>query len=373
MKNTRRFDFNFRPLQVSCSISVDGSVPDRQSYEAYSKTHTPDYTLTPLALVANVSIIDKDGVLPAGSVNKGLANIKWYETEKGVEKLISTTNTDYRFGADGSADAGRIQVKKNVEPEWPLTLRFEADYVDPRTGQVHKIVLSKLLTSRSETVNPQLRLDCAGASIYNPLDDADKQTVKATLSAGGGEVAAANRVFLWEKLREDGTWSEIGSDIMDYDVQLSADKASVTVDRSLMGEELHIRCRAKYDAGGNPAAVTLNDGSPCAVAVWRRRMPSVETEIINVPYNIPKIPYIFPGVSVRDNKKILSDAVVNGHFRVDWYTAKNSTGTLNYTKVAEGLNPQIPTSMVTESMGGILAVEVEDAGRFRPGRTRTGA
>ena len=39
---TRRFDFNFRPLQLNITISVDGSVPDRQNYNADTDEYTPD-------------------------------------------------------------------------------------------------------------------------------------------------------------------------------------------------------------------------------------------------------------------------------------------------------------------------------------------
>ena len=44
---TKRFDFNFRPLQINVSFSVDGSVPDRQTYDADNGEYTPDYTVTP--------------------------------------------------------------------------------------------------------------------------------------------------------------------------------------------------------------------------------------------------------------------------------------------------------------------------------------
>ena len=53
---TRRFDFNFRPLQINTGFAVDGSVPNKQNYDADTGTYTPDYTLTPL-------IIDRKSVV----------------------------------------------------------------------------------------------------------------------------------------------------------------------------------------------------------------------------------------------------------------------------------------------------------------------
>ena len=57
---TKRFDFNFRPLQINVSFSIDGSVPNRQTYDANNAEYTPDYTVTPVIIQPNVSRMDKD-------------------------------------------------------------------------------------------------------------------------------------------------------------------------------------------------------------------------------------------------------------------------------------------------------------------------
>ena len=80
----KRFDFNFKPLQLHISLAADGSVPDRQNYDADTDTYTPDYTLTPLIIQPAISRMDKDEVLQAGRVNHLLANIKWYEIIAGT-------------------------------------------------------------------------------------------------------------------------------------------------------------------------------------------------------------------------------------------------------------------------------------------------
>lgn len=85
---TRRFDFNFRPLQINIGFAVDGSVPNKQNYDADTGTYTPDYTLTPLIIQPQVSCMDKDEFLAAGSINHQLANVKWYEIVGGVSTLI---------------------------------------------------------------------------------------------------------------------------------------------------------------------------------------------------------------------------------------------------------------------------------------------
>lgn len=57
---TRRFDFNFRPLQINISFTVEGSVPNKQNYDADTGDYTPDFRLTPLIIQPQVSCLDKD-------------------------------------------------------------------------------------------------------------------------------------------------------------------------------------------------------------------------------------------------------------------------------------------------------------------------
>ena len=73
---TRRFDFNYRPLQLTYGISVFGSVPGKQDYNADEDTYTPDYTITPLVLQPSVSIRDKDEVLESGNERYHFVDIR---------------------------------------------------------------------------------------------------------------------------------------------------------------------------------------------------------------------------------------------------------------------------------------------------------
>ena len=138
---TRRFDFNWKPLQLQISFSVDGSVPDKQNYSTDTQEYTPDYTLTPLIIQPIVSVIDKDEVIGAGCINHALTNIRWYENINGTQTLIGTGNSNYEITTSGGS-AGRIKVKRNAEPKVPITLVFYAEYVDSRTGQVYSFWLS---------------------------------------------------------------------------------------------------------------------------------------------------------------------------------------------------------------------------------------
>ena len=112
---TRRFDFNWKPLQLQISLAVEGSVPDQQNYNADTKEFTPDYTITPVAIQPVISILDKDAVLQAGRVNQSLTNIRWYEIINGTKTLIASDNASYEITTSGG-NAGRIKVFQSTHP-----------------------------------------------------------------------------------------------------------------------------------------------------------------------------------------------------------------------------------------------------------------
>lgn len=361
---TRRFDFNFRPLQINIGFAVDGSVPNKQNYDADTGTYMPDYTLTPLIIQPQVSCMDKDEFLAAGSINHQLANVKWYEIVGGVSTLIQSTNTNYEITTTGG-QAGRIKVKKNAQPRVPITLEFHAEYSDPRTGQLHTIVRTFSVTCGNSTVfAPQLVLDAADQTIYNPLTDPDTQTVHASLRLDVNECATANRLFVWEIYRADtNTWTAVGTDTtLDYDVEVAADGASCTVNRALMGTELYLRCRAKYDLGGNPSSVALTDASPSKIIAFIRRIPKFEHDITGVPVNIPVgILAIAPVASIWNATGAIQDP--ERELLPLWYIATNkASGTLSYTQVAHGLTPTVPTTAMSASYGAVIGLDVKDVG-----------
>lgn len=361
---TRRFDFNFRPLRINVGFAVDGSVPNKQNYDADSDTYTPDYTLTPLIIQPLISCMDKDEYLPGGNINSQLANVKWYEIVGGVSTLIQSTNTGYEITANGAL-AGRIKVKKNAQPRVPVTLEFHAEYSDPRTGQLYTIVRTFVVQCRNSTKSvPQLVLDAADQTIYNPLADPDMQTVHASLRLGVLECAPANRLFVWEIYRADtGTWSAVGSDTtLDYDVEITADGAGCKINRSAMGTELYLRCRARYDADGNPAGVALTDASPCKTVAFIRRIPKFEYDITGVPVNIPAgIEAIAPEASIWDTSGAIEKP--ERELLPMWYIATNKeSGTLSYEPVAHGMKPIVATAAMSDTYGAVLALDVIDVG-----------
>ena len=369
---TRRFDFNFRPLQLNITISVDGSVPDRQNYNADTDEYTPDYTLTALILQPRVSRLDKDEIVAPGNVNSLLANVKWYEIVGGTRTLIEAANTDYEITASGG-QAGRIKVMKNAQPNIPITLEFYAEYVDSRTGQVSVIHATHIVKCGNATAYmPDLVLDAADQTIYNPINDPDTQAVHASLRTGAAECATANRQFVWEVLRANGTFTTLGCDNSDYWASVSSDGTTCTVNRKLMGSGQIVRCRAKYDPDGNPGGVTLTDAAPQAIVAFVRRIPKFEYDYA-LPVNIPAgLLQMYPEIYVWDvNGPIDNPEAV---LLPIWYIGTNqASGTpSSYAQVSHGYNPVIPTSYLSTLYGAVVGLDVKDPGPLVPWKNSDG-
>lgn len=357
---TKRFDFNWKPLQLQISFAVDGSVPDSQNYNADTQEYTPDYTLSPLIIQPIISILNKDEVLAAGRINHVLTNIRWYENVNSTSTLIATGNANYEITTSGG-NAGRIKVKRNVEPLVPITLEFYAEYIDTRNSQVMVIRGSYLITCTSASDLVRVELNAADQTVFNPLADPQTQTVTATVWRGSTICPADRYALVWEVLGDDNTWHVVGTDeVLDYDITVAGNTA--TINRWLMGTEMYLRCRCKYSADGTPGSITLTDGSPQAQAAFVRRIPAYEYDITGVPYNIPAgLLRVSPTAIIRTTNGEISNAETE--LLPLWYIATNkASGSLSYAQVAHGTNPTIPTSKMDNNYGAVIGLDVIDRG-----------
>ncbi len=358
---TKRFDFNWKPLQLQISFAVDGSVPGQQNYNADTQEFTPDYTLTPFIVQPIISILDKDEVIAAGRINHALTNVRWYENINGTRTLIASDNENYEITTSGGNN-GRIKVKRNAQPKVPITLVFYAEYIDPRNGQVMIIQGSYLISCGSASDTVRVELDAASQGIYNPLSDDERmQTVTAKVWIGDKVCDASKYALVWEVLGENNVWYEAGTDaVMDYDITVNGN--AVKIDRWLMGTEMHLRCRVKYSPTGNPGSVTLTDASPAAEAVFVRRIPKYEFDFTGVPYNITAGHLtVAPTAIIRTTHGEIENA--EKELLPLWYIATNKvSGSLSYALVTHGYSPVIPTTKMDKNYGAVIGLDVVDRG-----------
>lgn len=354
----KRLDFKYTPLQVNTSKTISGSVPLEQTYDANQDEYSPDYRLTPCALQPVISIIDRDGILPSGRVNSELTDIAWYRVENGVEgNALVTTPRKHVITSSGD-DAGKLLWYVNAAPQKPILLRFKAKYLDSRTNKIHRIMMDYSINCKNATLYKPTLLLSSGDRYYNPLRDTDKQVISASLRLGSEECAKEKRLFIWEILRDRGQFSAITAD--DLEIKVSADGTSVTLDRSLMGKRICIRCRAKFSADGNPASVDLSDATPNRIVNIVRRIPFYDYDILDtVDEVLPDTKVVNPAATISDNVGEIANPT--RELQVLWWMApNNSIHFENAVLVGHGMSPRVPTDLLDPNRGAILALEVKD-------------
>ncbi len=358
-------DFIYSPLATCCGIDAEGNVAPSQQFDATDGSYMPDWTLVYPRLRPWLEVSDPDGIIPAGRVE--IANPKWTAYEDGVATAV-TEGTRYSLVTTG-ADAGLLTVRRNALPDHPLTLQFEGEYMDPRTGEVHRVMASRQLLCESVAPMPVLTLDPHGTLGYYPIRETVHDIrVRASLRSGQTEIAASRRRFVWER-REGAIWRDIvaSPSKLDYDIDISADGTEATIHRDLMGDILELRCRAAYSADGNPSAVTPGADAPTDTLTIARRMPQLTAAIISASQRFKAgTQYIYPEARVRDPHGDITDPEL--WLSLNWYTSQgNASGSVGYTAqpVATGRAPKISTAQVQRRYGGKLRLGISDRGPLK--------
>ena len=358
---TKRLDFNYRSLTLSRYMELVGSIPNKQTYDAASGEYAPDYTLEGSHLVLQPHVtVDEETGAQGGEVTSALANIKWTETTTAASTEINSANKNYEITIDGPQN-GRIAVKRNVPAGSSITLTFEADYLDTRKNETHHVVMSYRVTCENEVTVPMLSIDRPVTNLWNPFRDTHSMTFNASLKVGTEEVAVAQRTFVWEKKRADGTWSQIGTDQHDdFGWSVTNNGATYTQDMDFIGEKQDMRVRAAY---GSVALATVNE-SLTQYFTMVRRLPDYDYDYINVPDNIePDVKYVYPAPLVQDREGVVSNP--QEHLAFNWYTAAGqAAGNPTMALEAVGPSPQIPTSKINKN-GMVLGIEATDRGNYK--------
>ena len=378
---TRRFDFSYKPLLLTSSLDVEGSIPNAQEYDTLSQEWLPDYALlgqdgtpiSPLVLQVRVRMVDPDGILHDGDITTQLVNQvwRWVETDNvgTISRTAITTSTSgFVIGTVGGTEVsdgeetvstpvlqtGRLTVCRNVPVGKQVLVTYDADYVDSRTGGVIHIYLDKeirLSTIAGEV--PSVVLDRPAQTLWHPCRHGRDFSVRARLvNAGGEDVASNSCSFVWEVFRGNGTWSAIGSvESADFGWSVSADTATFSQDLHLMGEGLTMRCRATYE--GQP---TLGDNSPSAYFSIVRRVPGFEYDLAGVPEDIEgDTDCIRPQVVITDRQGVIDTNLEE--FLIRWYRSEDNAVNPDWTLLGNGASLDILTDAMRD--GGYMKIGVD--------------
>lgn len=348
-------DYVYSPLVVSTGIDVMDNVTPAQQYDVAEHTYTPDYTIAHLQLRPWFQIADPDGVLPDGEVAAGTdMNVTWKAIEGGVESNV-VSGSDYTIDS-----TGLLMVKRNIDPDKPLTLRVTMEYADPRTGARYERTESILVTCQSISAPPVLQLDAPVAVMYDPVFDISKpiRKIKASLLLGGKDVPASQRRFVWEKKDVNNDWHEIfadatKNDFYDYDISLNTDQSELTVNCEYIGDRIDVRCYALYDPYGSPATKQIAADTPVVEFAVIRHAPKLRGETLCPKRVNPKLKQVKPEVKIYSGDRLVPnpETVLD----IAWKQAKGvSNGAVTYgSAVATGTaKPTLSTSNIAQLYGG---------------------
>lgn len=355
----KKVSMNYRPLSLSMSMDVVGSVAGKQTYSADFGEYAPDYTLTPLVLYPRCIAVDPNGIIGERLINGSLTNMRWEQIINGTTTTITELNTSYEITQSGTTK-GQIKIKRNASVNTPITFRFSAEYLDTRTNQVFKYNETYLLkcVNATEAV-PVLSIDSASTVLYDPIYDAKNQTIKAVLKISEKTVATARRRFFWYVRDEAGNLLPFNADVIGF-VSCSDDTA--VIDRELCGNKITLVCRAAYAASGSiPGTPDLSIEESVTSIV--RRFPRFDYDIYNLPDNInPGITSVSPKLMVTTAKGPITNPL--RWLSAKWFVQRNTSGS-SWIEVANGENPSVPLAeMVAQGLN--IAVDVIDRGALLP-------
>lgn len=353
-KKQKRLEIYFKPLQISCSIEVVGTVPIRQIYQADKAEYTPDYSLTPLVLFPRCNAIDLDTDTMIANINPILTNMKWHQVVGGVESQILSSTSGYEITQTGTLK-GQLIIHKNIDTTQPVTLKFSANYTDERTGQVYKFQMNTIIMAVDGTsAIPTLTIDSPATVTFNPLRETySTQTITAKVFAGDLEVTDKCRFFWYKVNPSTGAHETPKSEDI---AVVSATENTLTLDKRYIEEDTYI-CKASYNPDGQPTDTPL--AYLTASTTIRRRLAAFECDWEGVPTTVTgDTDAIYPRPIVEDAVGVIPN-IEDGELRFSWLVRRSQTAP--YTLISNEVEPEIAFS---DRM--MLQLDVEDRGALVP-------
>lgn len=219
------------PLRVGGSLNILGGSAV-QFFDGTNYSPNREGTLSsPILLIHNLSIADPD----SGEIITPATNTTFYENEV----AISSSTSGYELIAGDS-----VKVVKNIPANTQVVVKAVTEFVDPRSGRVYSrediITLRTILKAEAQynlTLNPH------GAVYFDAYRNPNTMTtITAKLTHGNDLVTNfTGIVFKWLNAQ--------GLDIVEnelYGVSLSADKKTLTIDKTYINKET-ITCEAWKD------------------------------------------------------------------------------------------------------------------------------
>lgn len=164
-----------------------------QKYDAVTGEYIDDRTLTPFTLKPNFSLSDKEGAM-AGDHTSELTNCIWTISAR-VNNASPVRDTHYTINEQTHA----LTLRFNLDPDTTGYVRFTADYIDHRRGDVLKVHWEKQLSCVSATDwKVTLKTEWQMRTDLIPWKDRGIFGIPVQLRNGSENIPDAQAVYQWE-------------------------------------------------------------------------------------------------------------------------------------------------------------------------------
>ena len=298
-----------------------------QKYDAITGDYVADRILTPFTLQPHFSINDKEGML-TGDHTSELVNCVWTVSAR-VGNAAPVKGTHYTV--DESTHA--LTLSCNLDPDTTGYVRFTADYIYSRRGDVLKVFWETPLSCVSVTewkvrllTEWQMRTDLI------PWKDRGTFNIPVQLHNGDTAIPDAKAVYMWE-IYENDAWRSLDPQ-RDYWYRGGVNTRQLGVEQKYVNRIL-IRCKAW--PVGEPSELQI-------LSFLLRRFYGFYDDDIDILEGA----YIFPGTS----RAVAEAYVVNRsggrianperYFDIE---VLYSRGDGNWWHIAHGSRGEVPRSM----------------------------
>lgn len=265
-------DVMFAPLVESFQLIPSDTT--QQWYYADTNSYLPSHsTDSPLIITPSLSVFDSDNHQTyRPSLND---SVVWsYLNSNGTYTIISNTsesgNPDYVVYTDG-----HIKVNKEVPPNAPVTLKCEAQYLDPRSSSTSYTVKETIVltTNRDATLIPvTVDINCEAVQLYDVFKDASSRFIFTAVVTKGLDDITSTSTVKWYVLNKttgtetlvDSSTTVSGVTIPTYPCYVSGQNMSMLVLDAMYTEDITIVARVVKTV----SPLTLHDGKAIRSLMW---------------------------------------------------------------------------------------------------------
>lgn len=226
----------FQPLDTLLTMSEIAGSP-LQKYDVVNDEYIADRELTPYTLKPVFSVTDKDSVVTGGDHASELVNVVWTVSAR-------KNNAAPVFGTDYTIDpvTHALTLAFNLDPDTSGYVRFDADYVDARRGDIIKCHWEKQLLCVSATDwKTELVTEWPSRMDLYPWKDRGTFGLSVQLMNGASQIPDAECTYQWQIFESDA-WRAV--DVQkDYWCRGGADTKTLQVEQQYVQRAL-IRCCA---------------------------------------------------------------------------------------------------------------------------------